>query len=77
MDLGRRIRMAVYELGCGGAGVSTIERQLAGTDGVLSVYVNPATETAYIEYDAAETDPWTLAQAIVHAGYRPGRPVEA
>jgi len=77
MELKRRVRIAVSGLGCGGAGASTIELELAATEGVLAVSVNPATETAYIDYDAAETDPWTLAWAIERAGYRPGRPVEA
>lgn len=67
----------MYDLGCGGAGVSTIERRLAATDGVVSVYVNPATETAYVEYDPAETDAQTLARAIEQVGYRAGRPIEA
>ena len=67
----------MYGLGCGGAGRSTIERELAAPDGVLDAYVNPATETAYIDYDPAETDPWVLAQAIERAGYRSGRPVGA
>ena len=50
---------------------------LAATDGVLSAYVNPATETAYIDYDPAETDSWTLARVIEEAGYRSGPPIEA
>ncbi len=77
MEHRRRVRIAVEGLGCGGTGASTIERVLAATDGVLRVYVNPATETAYVDYDAAETDPWTLARAVERAGYRPGRPAEA
>ena len=77
MDAKRQVRIPVYGLGCGGAGATTIERELAATDGVLRAYVNPATETAYIDYDAAEIDPWSLARAIERAGYRPGRPVEA
>ena len=58
------------------AGSTTIERELAATDGVLRVYVNPATETAYVDYDPSEVDAWTLARAVERAGYRPGRPVE-
>ncbi len=76
MDVIRGLRIPVYGLGCGGAGAITIERELAATDGVLRVYVNPATETAYVDYDPAETDAWSLARAIERAGYRPGRPVE-
>ena len=77
MDITRGLRIPVYGLGCGGAGRSTIERVLAATDGVLSAYVNPATETAYIDYDPAETDSWTLARVIEEAGYRSGPPIEA
>ncbi len=77
MDIKRGLRIPVYDLGCGGAGRSTIERQLAATDGVLSACVNPATETAYIDYDPAEMDAWSLARVIERAGYRAGRPVEA
>ncbi len=77
MDTKRGLRIPVYGLGCGGAGATTIERELVATDGVLRVYVNPATETAYVDYDQAETDLWTLARAIERAGYQAGRPVEA
>lgn len=77
MEAKRPLRIPVFDLGCGGAGADTIERGLAATDGVLRVYVNPATETAYIDYDPAETDPWSLARVIEKAGYRAGRPVEA
>jgi copper chaperone CopZ len=77
MDIRRGLRIPVYGLGCGGAGATTIERELAATDGVLRVYVNPATETAYVDYDPAETDAWVLARAIERAGYQAGRPIEA
>ena len=76
MDVKRGLRIPIYGLGCGGAGAATIERELAATDGVLRVYVNPATETAYIEYDPADCDPGALAKAVEKAGYRPGSPVE-
>ena len=77
MEVTRGLRIPIYGLGCGGAGASTIERELAATDGVLCVYVNSATETAYIDYDPAEIDSWVLARAIERAGYPSGRPVEA
>lgn len=77
MDVTQGLRVPVLGLGCGGSGAVTIERELAATDGVLRVYVNPATETAYVDYDPAETDPWVLARAIERAGYRAGHPVEA
>jgi Cu+-exporting ATPase len=74
MDIKRRYRIPVYGLGCGGAGATTIERELAATDGVLRAYVNPATETASIDYDPAELDPWAFARVIERAGYQAGRP---
>lgn len=73
----RELRIPIFGLGCGGAGATTIERELAAIAGVLRAYVNSATETAYVDYDPAETDPWSLAQAIEKAGYRAGGPVEA
>lgn len=77
MDLTRNLQIPVYDLGCGGAGARTVERELAATVGVVRVYVNPATETAYVDFDPGETDPWTLARVIEGAGYRAGRPVGA
>jgi copper chaperone CopZ len=77
MDIRRGLQIPVYGLGCGGAGATTVEHELAATDGVLRVYVNPATETAYVDYDPAEVDALALVSVIERAGYRPGRPVEA
>ena len=51
-----------------------IERALARTSGVVYVYVNPATEMAYIEYDPALTDPDRLVKVVEHAGFRAGLP---
>lgn len=77
MEITSRLQIPVYDLGCGGAGAQALERELAATDGVLHVYVNAATETAYIDYDRSATDPWALTRAVERAGYRTGRPVEA
>jgi P-type Cu+ transporter len=77
MDIERGLRIPVYDLGCGGAGDRTVERELAATDGVLRVYVNTATETASVDYDPGETDAWTLVQVVERAGYRTGRPIGA
>ena len=77
MNVSQALRIPVYELGCGGGGAATVERELARASGVLRVYVNPATETAYVDYDPAQTDPVRLARVVEEAGYRPGRPVEA
>lgn len=77
MDVTHGLRIPIYGLGCGGAGAAEVERELAATDGVFRVYVNPATETAYVDFDPAETDALSLSTAIERAGYRAGRPVEA
>ena len=76
MDTKRHLEIPVFDLGCGGAGASMIERELAATDGVLRAYVNPASETAYVDYDPAEVDPAHLVLAIERAGYRPGVPLD-
>lgn len=76
MDIEHGVRIPVYGLGCGGGAARSIERRLAATEGVQRVYVNPATETAYIDYDPAQTDAWALARAIESTGYPVGRPQE-
>jgi copper chaperone CopZ len=72
----RKVRIPVYGLGRPGSDASVVERQLAASDGVLRASVDPVTEAACVDYDPAETDAWTLARAIEHAGYTPGRPTE-
>jgi copper chaperone CopZ len=54
--------------------VLIIERALAQTPGVVYVYVNPATEMAYVEYDPALSDPDRLVKVVEHAGFRAGIP---
>lgn len=76
MDTRPSIRIPIYGLGCGGGGVATIERELARAPGVVHVYVNPATEVAYVDFEPALTSPARLAGVIEQAGYRAGRPVD-
>ena len=77
MDSSPQIRIRVHGLGCGGAGATTLERALAAVPGVRSVYVNPATETAYVRADPGAVDAWTLRRVIHQAGYHAGSPVES
>lgn len=77
MDRVHQIRIPILDLGCGSSTTRHLERAIAGTDGVLRVYVNPATETAYVDVDPVAVDAWTIARVIAAEGYRPGRPYEA
>jgi Cu+-exporting ATPase len=64
----------IYGLGCWGSGALIVERAVAKAPGVVRAYVNPAMEMAYIEYDAATTDPQRLAEAVARAGFQAGPP---
>ncbi len=67
-----RITLSIVNLRCGGA--LTIERALIRTPGVVHVYVNPAIEMSYIEYDPSLTDSDLLVAAIERTGFRAGVP---
>lgn len=71
-----RVRIPIYGLICGGGGADGVERALAYSPGVVDVYVNPATEAAYIAYEPALTNVARLIVLIERSGYRAGRPVE-
>jgi copper chaperone CopZ len=70
----QRITLPIDDLSCGGGGVLIVERALARVSGVVYVYVNPATEMAYIEYDPTLSDPDRLVKVVEHAGFRAGVP---
>ena len=67
-----RITFPIDDLRCGGA--LTIERALTRAPGVVHVYVNPAMEMAYVEYDPSITTIGQLVAAIEHTGFRIGVP---
>lgn len=67
----QHITLPIYNLSCGGGGSLTVERLLARTPGVIEVYVNPATEMAYIHYDPEQSSPEQLAAVIKRAGFGP------
>lgn len=73
--------LPIYNLGCGGE-ASVVERTLTHVPGVTHVYVNPATEMAYVEYDPALADSTQLFAALEREGFgqpisRPDRPIVA
>lgn len=73
----QRATLPIYGLGCGGGGALTVERALAKTPGVVRVYVNPATEMAYVEYDPTLCGVAHLLAAVERAGFRASKPSTA
>ena len=67
-----RLTMAIYGLGCGGGGSLAVERALRNVPGVAQVYVNPATEMAYVQCRADVTHADQLVRAVEDAGFGAG-----
>ena len=63
-----RLVLPIVELLCGDA--LALERHLRRLPGVIQVYVNPATEMAYVEYRADEVTAETISVAVERFGYR-------
>lgn len=68
----QHIALSIEDLGCAGSGAIIVERALAKVSGVIRVYVNAATEMAYVQYDPDRCDPAVLRAAITHAGFHAG-----
>lgn len=64
------ITIAITGFGCGGGGSLVAERAIARVPGVARVYVNPATEMAYVEYDPQVTKTEQLTAAVEQTGLR-------
>ena len=63
----KRIEIVLSGVYCEGPVMGQI---LCKIDGVVDVYVNPATDTAYIDYDPERVGPDRLLQAVRDLGYR-------
>lgn len=61
--------LPLTDLGCGGGDALAVERELVRVNGVARVYVNPLTEMAYVEYDAARCSPAELNAALRRTSY--------
>ena len=62
---------------CAGGSTYTVEKALREVPGVLRAYVNPATEAAYVEYDADRCNETDLVGAVESVGVHPLRPAGA
>ena len=70
----RRVSIPVYGLACGGGGALTVEHALKRIAGTTEVYVNPATQEAYVEFDADRVTVEALCEGIRRCGFHPGTP---
>lgn len=71
----RHVSIPVFGFACGGGGALTVERVLARLPGAVSVYVNPATELAEVDFDPDQVTVEELCKGIRRCGFRPGRPL--
>lgn len=63
------------DTGRGGGSAHTVEQALRKVPGVSRAFVNPATEVAYVEYDAERCADADLVAAVESLGVRTLRPV--
>jgi len=71
----QKIALPIEDFGCAGSGAIIVERALTKVSGVLRVFVNAATEVAYVQYDADRCDISVLRAAIARAGFHAGVPL--
>ena len=60
--------IAITGFGCGGGGSLVVERAIGKVPGVLRVYVNPATEMAYVDYDPQLMERAQLIASVERTG---------
>ena len=68
----QRVIVPIVGLGCGGGGALDVEHAIAKVRGVAQVYVNPATETAYVRFDPNACELARIIAAIEASGFRAG-----
>ena len=64
----RRMTVPLHEVGCSGGSAAAIERMLARVPGVVTAYVNPVTDTAYLDVDETHFDPALLKRNMQELG---------
>lgn len=67
-----KLAIRIEGLSCLGGGAIDVERRLARQPGVIDVYVNPATEKAYVTFDSTVCSVEDLGRVIERTGYRAG-----
>jgi P-type Cu+ transporter len=70
----QRATLPIFGMTCWGGGALPLERALQRVSGVRHVYVNAATEMAYVEYALDECNVDALTAAIQNAGFEAGLP---
>lgn len=65
-----RVVLPVLDLACAGGDALVVERVIAKMPGVLSAYVNPATENAYVDYDPERVTSAAIEAKVRELGYR-------
>jgi hypothetical protein len=70
----QHVTLLIEDFGCAGSSFLIVERTLAAVPGVIRVYVNAATETAYVQYDDCCCEERMLRAAIARAGFHIGAP---
>ena len=71
----RHVSIPVFGLACGAGGALTVERVLSRVPGAVSVYVNPATGLAEVDFEPDRVTVEELCKRIRRCGFRPGAPV--
>lgn len=69
MNAIRHAELPITGLDCAGVEPVEIGRRLRAIDGCLGAYVNPLTDTAYVDFLPAVVQPSAFIATIEHAGY--------
>ena len=71
----QHVSIPVFGFACGSGGALTVEHVLSRLAGATSVYVNPATGLAEVDFDPDRLTVEELCKGIRRCGFRLGRPV--
>jgi len=66
----QRVTFQLTGVTCPGSEVLQLERAMSRAPGVMTAYVNPGTEKAYVEYDPDRCAPEGLKAVIQGAGFK-------